>query len=87
MRLFHKSKSCIETAWFECFSSDIPIVTSDVPTDSCFLDITIEDEIISLAKEFRTEKATGYDKVSMDNIKDSIDSLSKPLMYLINSAI
>ena len=43
-----------------------------------FLDPTSEYEVTEAVKSFKPDKAAGYDNISMNMIKQSIEFISKP---------
>ena len=50
---------------------------TEIP-NSMFLDPTSEYEVTEAVKSFKPDKAAGYDNISMNMIKQSIEFISKP---------
>ena len=59
---------------------------TEIP-NSMFLDPTSEYEVTEAVKNFKLGKAAGYDNISMNMIKQSIEFISKPLTHIINLSI
>ena len=55
--------------------------------NSIFLDAVNEQEIIEICTTCRSGTAVGYDDISMDLIKESIDTIISPLTCIINLSI
>lgn len=55
--------------------------------ETIFLRPVSENEILNIAKSFKSGKATGYDNIKIDDIKENIDLLSAPLAHLLNTSI
>ena len=54
---------------------------------SFFFESATQCEIVEIAKSLRTNIAAGHDKVPMWCVKESINYISEPLTYIINSSI
>ena len=52
-----------------------------------FLNPVTENEIIEISKGFQSNKSTGYDKIPMSTIMQTINIISKPLTHIINLSI
>ena len=55
--------------------------------NSIFLDAVNEQEIIEICSTCRSGTAVGYDNISMNLIKESIDIIISPLTCIINLSI
>ena len=55
--------------------------------NSIFLDAANKREIIEICSNCRSDTAVGYDNISMNLIKESIDIIILPLMCIINLSI
>ena len=55
--------------------------------NSIFLNPVTEDEIKKLFSGFKGGKATGFDNISISDVKPKIEYLAKPLTHLINLSI
>ena len=55
--------------------------------NSIFLDAINEQEIIEICSTCRSGTAVGYDNISVNLIKESIDIIISPLTCMINSSI
>lgn len=51
---------------------------------SIFIETVSEAEVITIAKNFQSGKATGYDNIPISTIKSTIDIIAKPLTHIIN---
>ena len=52
--------------------------------DSIFIDPVSETELITIAKNFQAGKSPGYDNITMFIIQSSINTIIKPLTYIVN---
>ena len=55
--------------------------------DSIFLSPVTENEIKNLSSELKSGKSTGFDNISVSDVKSNIEYLAKPLTYIINLSI
>ena len=54
---------------------------------SIYIDPTTQSEIIEIAMNFESHKASGYDGVPMVVVQRSISIISRPLSHIINLSI
>ena len=55
--------------------------------NSLYLHPTTEQEIIEICASFRAGTAAGYDQITMNVIKEKIDLIVQPLMYITNLSL
>ena len=55
--------------------------------NSSYLQPTTEQEIIEICASFRVGTAAGYDQITMNVIKEKIDLIVQPLMYITNLSL
>ena len=59
----------------------------DPISKSIYLNPVTEDEIIKIVSKLKNKHSTGYDDLSMNTVKKSIDLVSKPLTYICNKSL
>ena len=55
--------------------------------NSLYLQPTTEKEIIEICASFHSGTAAGYDQITMNAIKEIIDLIVQPLMYITNLSL
>ena len=53
-------------------------------SDSIFIDPISETELITITKNFQAAKSPGYDNITMSVIQYTINTIVKPLTYIVN---
>jgi retron-type reverse transcriptase len=56
-------------------------------SDTVFLQPVSENEIKNITKAFSSEKAAGYDNISMSIVKLTINYISRPLTHIVNLSL
>ena len=56
-------------------------------SQSMFLDLATQEEIVDIVCRFPEGKSAGYDNIPMSTIKRSISSISSPLTHIVNLSI
>ena len=59
----------------------------DPISNSIYLNPVTEDEFLKIVSKLKNKHSTGYDDLSINTIKKSINLISKPLTYICNKSL